>query len=35
MKKTIHIDVKEPQYMVNTNVTFAQVPAGAAISRRI
>ena len=26
MKKTIHIDVKEPQYMVNTNVTFAQVP---------
>lgn len=25
MKKTIHIDVKEPQYMVNTNVTFAQV----------
>ncbi len=26
MKRTIHIDVKEPQYLVNTNVTFAQVP---------
>ena len=25
MKKTIQVEIKEPQYMVDTNVTFAQV----------
>lgn len=26
MRETIHVAVKEPQYVVDTNVTFAQVP---------
>ena len=25
MKKTIQVEIKEPQYIVDTNVTFAQV----------